>query len=195
MDHSPSLLAGLVLALRRRHLNPTRFILSISVATQTMRLFECTRDPRGEPSTTWLQPGWKVALRKAYLISTSKYGVGQTVGSNQTPIGLHRVARKIGGGHPIGTVFRGRKPVGLTWRGLTDASIVHRILWLEGLEPGHNSGGDVDTFRRYIYIHGFGDEPTLGRPSSHGCVHLAASDLLPLFDRVRLGTLVWIAER
>ncbi len=133
------------------------------------------------------------SLRKECLISTSAYGVGQLMDSNQTPLGLHRVARKIGGGQPIGTVFRSRKPVGLAWKGLPNAAIVHRILWLEGLEPGHNQGGNVDTFNRYIYIHGFGDETTLGRPFSHGCIHVAAKDLIPLFDRVTVGALVWIA--
>jgi lipoprotein-anchoring transpeptidase ErfK/SrfK len=78
---------------------------------------------------------------------------------------------------------------------MTDGAIVHRILWLEGLEPGFNRGGDVDSFRRYIYIHGFGDETTLGRPQSCGCVHLAAADLMPLYERLPVGTLVWIGER
>lgn len=115
--------------------------------------------------------------------------------SNQTPLGLHRVARKIGGGQPIGTVFRSREAVGFTWQGRPEASVVHRILWLEGLEPGFNRGGNVDTFNRYIYIHGFSDEETLGRPQSHGCIHLAANELMPLFDFLPVGTLVWIAER
>jgi len=91
-------------------------------------------------------------------------------------------------------VFKARQPVGLTWQGKPEASIAHRILWLDGLEPGFNQGGHVDTHARYIYIHGFGDETTLGRPMSHGCVHLAAADLLPLFDQVAGGTLVWIAS-
>ncbi len=134
-------------------------------------------------------------FQKKYRVSTSAYGVGQTQDSNQTPLGLHRVARKIGGGHPIGSVFRSRKHVGLTWKGLPNGSIVHRILWLEGLEPGFNRGGRVDTFNRFIYIHGFGDETTVGRPASHGCIHLTASDLIPLFDRLPAGTLVWISER
>ena len=82
---------------------------------------------------------------------------------------------------------------GYTWAGLPEAPITNRILWLEGLESGHNRGGDVDTFARYIYIHGTGDEPTLGRPASRGCIHVAGADLLPLFDRVPIGTLVWIA--
>jgi len=74
------------------------------------------------------------------------------------------------------------------------APITNRIFWLEGLEPGFNRGGDVDTFARYIYIHGTGNETTLGRPDSHGCVHLAGVDLIPLYDKLPEGTLVWIAE-
>ncbi len=82
--------------------------------------------------------------------------------------------------------------MGNTRYGMVDATICHRILWLDGLEPGFNRGGTVDSFQRYIYIHGFGDETTLGRPASHGCIHVAVSDLLALFDRTRVGTLVWI---
>ena len=131
-------------------------------------------------------------LHRSVRISTSRFGVGQQSGSNQTPRGLHRIVEKIGGGHPIGTVFRSRRPVGLTWKGCADAAIVHRILWLEGLEPGHNQGGDVDSRARFIYIHGTGDEPSLGRPASRGCIHVAADDLLPLYDLLPVGTMVWI---
>ncbi len=110
-----------------------------------------------------------------------------------TPRGLHRVARKIGGGWPVGTVFKARQVIGFTWQGMPAASITNRIMWLEGLEPGFNRGGSVDTFQRYVYIHGTGNETTLGRPDSHGCVHLSGSDLLPLYDKLPEGTLVWIA--
>jgi lipoprotein-anchoring transpeptidase ErfK/SrfK len=130
--------------------------------------------------------------RRRYLVSTSRFGMGQESGSNRTPLGLHRVAEKVGAGHPIGTVFESRRPVGFTWQGMPKAPIAHRILWLEGLEPGFNRGGNVDSHARYIYIHGLADEPSLGRPASRGCIHMAAADLLPLFDRVRLETLVWI---
>jgi lipoprotein-anchoring transpeptidase ErfK/SrfK len=115
--------------------------------------------------------------------------------SNQTPLGLHRIARKVGAGHVIGTVFKTRRPIGLTWQGQPGGGIVHRILWLEGLEPGFNRGGTVDTFERYVYIHGFGDETTLGRPQSRGCIHLSAADLMPLYEKLPVGTLVWIGER
>jgi len=179
---------ALVCSLKNQQLLPSRLILSVSVDSQTMWLFE-RADVQPHSGAF---PQYK--LRKRYIVSTSAYGIGQVADSNKTPLGLHRVARKIGGGYPIGTVFRSRKEIGRTWQGLPDGSIVHRILWLAGLEPGQNRGGDVDTFNRYIYIHGFGDETTLGRPNSHGCIHLSANDLIPLYDRLPTGTMVWIAR-
>lgn len=174
-------------ALTRIGLRPTRHLLTVSVARQRMLLFEKTaRNGCAELFARY-------QMQRRFIVSTSRFGVGQTVNSNQTPLGLHRVAQKIGGGHPIGTVFKSRRAVGFTWQGMPEGGIAHRILWLEGLEPGFNRGGDVDTFRRYVYIHGFGDETTLGRPQSRGCIHLAASDLIPLYDRIAEGTLVWIA--
>jgi hypothetical protein len=107
----------------------------------------------------------------------------------------HRVAQKFGGRYRAGAVFESRKLVGHTWDGRPDAPIAHRILWLEGLEPGLNRGGKVDTHARYIYIHGVGDESRLGRPASHGCIHLSAADLLPFYRLVPKGTLVWITRR
>ena len=167
-------------ACRRQRARLTRDVLLVSVAQQTV---------------TWCRRAWggKYQREREFIASTSRFGTGQVANSNRTPLGLHRIARKIGAGWPAGTVFESRRAVGFTWAGRPDAAIAHRILGLEGLEPGLNRGGEVDTFRRYIYIHGVGDEPTLGRPASRGCVHLAAADLLPLYDRVGEGTLVWIA--
>lgn len=133
-------------------------------------------------------------MRKIFRCSTSKFGVGETAGSYRTPRGLHRVCGKIGGGWPVGTAFKSRRVIGFTWQGRPSASIVHRILWLEGLEAGLNRGDNVDSLRRYIYIHGTANEAALGRPASHGCIQLAADDLLPLHDQLPEGTLVWIAE-
>ena len=177
---------ALRLAARRAGVRFTRFALMVSVLTQRMYLFE-------RRALDDLFPLY--GLNERFLISTSAFGVGQKENSNQTPLGLHRISRKIGGGHMIGTVFRGRVPVGLTWQGMPEATIAHRILWLEGLEPGRNAGGDVDSFKRYIYIHGFADELTLGRPASHGCIHMSAKDLIRLYDMVSEGTLVWIAKK
>lgn len=175
---------SLVSTCRRLGVKLTPHLLLVWVAGQRADWLEC--------SPALGQPAYQ--LRRRCVISTSRFGIGSRAGSNCTPLGLHRVAQKIGGGWPLGTVFRGRRPVGLTWQGMPQAAIAHRILWLDGLEPGRNRGGQVDSFRRYIYVHGVGDELTLGRPASHGCVHLAASDLLPLSDRLPVGTLVWIAN-
>lgn len=157
----------------------------MSIARQTVLLFEKT-------SASLRRRDYRFI--KEFRCSTSKFGVGQTAGSNCTPLGLHRIAEKIGGGWPVGTVFKSRQPVGFTWRGMPLAPITNRILWLEGLEPGFNRGRNVDSHGRYIYIHGTGDETTLGRPASHGCIHLAADDLIPLFDKLPVGTLLWIQK-
>ena len=188
-DASRKLPDALKLAVLRHHVRPTRFVLAVSVAAQRMTLFE--KLPAQSIAARF--PAYE--FRRRLVVSTSRFGTGQVMDSNQTPLGLHRIAQKVGGGHPIGTIFKSRQPVGFTWQGQPGGSIVHRILWLEGLEPGFNRGGNVDTFRRYIYIHGYGDETTLGRPQSCGCIHLAAADLLPLYERLPTGTLVWIAER
>lgn len=71
--------------------------------------------------------------------------------------------------------------------------ILTRILWLTGLEPGFNRGGDYDTLRRFIYLHGCPDEAPMGIPLSHGCIRLRNPDLLELFDRVEAGDRVFIA--
>lgn len=175
--------AAFSLTCRRLGIRPSPNVLCVSVARQEVTWFV---RPLSRP--------WAPFTRlKTFRASTSRFGVGQVRDTCRTPLGLHRVARKIGAGWPIGTAFKARQAVGYTWAGLPKATITHRILWLEGLEPGLNLGGEVDTFSRYIYIHGLADEPTLGRPASHGCIHLAAADLMPLFDRITAGTLVWVA--
>jgi len=185
----PRLPMALKRAVLERGVRRSRFVLCVSVAEQGMSLFEKveTRTREGE------FPAYE--FRRQHVISTSRFGIGQVMDSNRTPLGLHRIARKVGGDCPEGTVFKGRKPVGSLTKGMPEGSIVHRILWLDGLEPGKNCGGNVDTFDRYIYIHGYWDESTLGRPQSRGCIHLAAADLIPLYDELPVGTLVWIARR
>ncbi len=181
---------------KRLGIVPTRFVLVVSVANQTVSLFgkvwsSAFRRPGPAKAGT---PNGFGFVRK-FRCSTSRFGISQVAGSNGTPLGLHRVVEKIGGGWPVGTVFKGRQPIGYTWQGMPDAKITTRILWLEGLEPGFNRGGNVDSHARYIYIHGTGDQTTIGRPASHGCIHLADADLIPLFDKLPSGTLVWIGER
>ena len=173
------------LTCRRLCIPPTPEVLLVSVRQQRMWWLERHRLPRRSKACEHRRV-------RGFLISTSRFGVGQLAGSNCTPLGLHRVALKIGAGWPVGTVFIEREPVGFTWQDRPDAAIAHRILWLEGLEPGVNRGGEIDTFSRHIYIHGVGDEMALGKPASHGCIHMRARDLLWLFDRVRTESMVWI---
>jgi hypothetical protein len=163
---------------------PSRQFLIVNVRNQGASLFE--------KSSASLRSGREYQFLRTYRCSTSRFGVGQTEGSNRTPLGLHRIAEKIGGGWPAGTVFKARRPIGYTWKGLPGAEITTRILWLDGLEPGFNRGGNVDSHARYIYIHGLGAQTTIGKPASCGCIHLADVDLIPLFSKLPSGTLVWI---
>jgi hypothetical protein len=159
----------------RLKITPTKYILVVDVSSQTLALFEENK------------------FVKKFRCSTSRFGIGQAAGSNRTPLGLHRIAEKIGAGEPAGTVYNSRVVVGHTSQPeFADAKITTRILWLEGLDPGFNCGGEVDSHSRYIYIHGTADQNSIGRPASHGCIHLADADLIPLFDRLPDGTLVWI---
>jgi len=133
-----------------------------------------------------------------FAVSTGENGVGSEAGSQKTPLGLHRISCMIGKGLPNKAVFRGRR-----WTGEVFSSelgylypkrdwILSRLLWLDGVEPGRNRGGKVDTQRRYIYIHGTDEEEQLGLPCSHGCVRMGNNDVIRLFQLVRLGDLVSI---
>jgi L,D-transpeptidase YbiS len=133
-------------------------------------------------------------------IATAKNGPGERYGSECTPRGWHQIRAKIGAGAELNTVFKGRRPTGeiyspaLRQRFPGRDWILTRILWLSGLEPGKNRLGDVDTMRRYIYLHGCPDEDELGVPGSHGCVKLRNTDVVRLFDQVDIGTRVYIGE-
>jgi lipoprotein-anchoring transpeptidase ErfK/SrfK len=129
-------------------------------------------------------------------VSTSKHGAGEVRGSHKTPRGRHVIRAKIGAGAPLNTVFRGRRPTGEVYSAeLAGAHprrdwILTRILWLSGIEVGRNRLGNVDTMRRYIYIHGTPDSETLGLPGSIGCIRMANRDIVELFDLVPAGTVV-----
>ena len=72
--------------------------------------------------------------------------------------------------------------------------ITSRIMWLEGMEPGKNQGGYVDTYNRYIYIHGTSDEEHIGTPASIGCIRMLNQDVVELYRLVDAGTEVLIEE-
>ena len=146
----------------------------------------------------WLEEGERILMD--IPIATAANGPGERNGSEQTPRGWHVIRAKIGAGCPVNTVFRARRPTGEIYSSALRAQhpqrdwILTRILWLSGLEPGRNRLGEVDTMRRYIYIHGCPDEDPMGVPSSHGCVKVRNARLLELFDLVEAGTRVLIGD-
>lgn len=121
---------------------------------------------------------------KAYVVSTSKFGIGSRNGSNYTPLGCHEVARKIGDGAPAGMVFKSRRPTGEVLKPNAPGRdpIVSRILWLHGKE-GHNR----NTYGRCVYIHGTPEEWRLGTPASYGCIRMGMKDVVDLYNRVGEG--------
>ena len=157
--------------------------LNIRLSTQTAEL----RDASG------------TRIRQ-YLISSSRYGAGEQNGSFRTPRGRHIIRAKIGKGQAENAVFVKRRPTGEIYTPELGARypardwILTRILWLSGLERGVNRLGDVDTMRRYIYIHGTPDETKVGAPGSIGCVRMHNKDLLDLFEVVSAGDSVVISE-
>lgn len=156
----------------------------VDVATQTLTLYQNNQ------------------IKQVYPISTSKRGLGQEAGSRKTPVGLHRLCEKIGDNTPEYAIFKGRKFTGNIWPQHTPRHqhrrdyIVTRILRLEGLEVGLNSGSrngkNVDSKARAIYIHGTTMDWKLGTPATIGCVHLSSKDIIKLFNHVPIGSLVWI---
>ena len=137
---------------------------------------------------------------RRYVISTSKNGAGERYGSFCTPRGHHIIRAKVGAGEPVNTVFVKRRPTGEIYDAELGARypdrdwMLTRILWLSGCEPGFNRLGDVDTMRRYIYIHGSPDTVVMGKPGSIGCIRMHNRDLLDLFDLVEPGTTVEITQ-
>lgn len=138
-------------------------------------------------------------LVKTYVISTSRRPPCNVKDSLGTPCGMHEIAERLGAGQPPGMVFKARVPTGRHFSELPLADTEHnlitsRILWLRGLEPGVNLGGNVDTHARYIYIHGTNHEDKLGTPLSAGCVLMRNLDIIELYEVVRTGDQVLIVD-
>jgi hypothetical protein len=146
-----------------------RYVMHISVDDQKMLVTD-----KGQPVAT-------------YPVSTSKFGLSSAPNSFGTPLGKHRVVKKIGHGLPSGAVFKSRRFTGEVLP--VDAPgrdpIVTRILWLDGKE-----GRNRNSFGRYIYIHGTPEERNIGQPVSYGCIRMRSCDVIALFDRVGLGARV-----
>jgi lipoprotein-anchoring transpeptidase ErfK/SrfK len=159
-------------------MDPSAAELVISLTRQTLQVVRAGR------------------VEREFPVSTSRYGPGEQSGSLCTPRGLHVIRAKIGQGLPVGAVLRGRRPTGEVFSAALHSAeprrdwILSRILWLSGLERGRNRLGDVDTMRRYIYIHGTPDHEPMGVPFSHGCIRMRNADVCLLFDAVTPGTRV-----
>ena len=163
----------------RLGIKPADRVLVVRIETQTMQLYRSGQ------------------LVRSFVISTSKHAPSNVKDSLGTPRGLHTIAERIGAGQPPGIVFKARVSTGKHFSELPDADqhpnlITSRILWLRGLEPAVNAGGNVDTDERYIYIHGTNHEDRLGTPQSAGCVLMGNRELVELYEEVRVGDLVWI---
>jgi lipoprotein-anchoring transpeptidase ErfK/SrfK len=137
---------------------------------------------------------------RSYPVSTAANGAGEQNGSFRTPRGKHLIRAKIGSGQPPGAVFVARRPNGEFYSPELVAQyserdwILTRILWLSGCEPGFNRLGDVDTMRRFVYIHGCPDVVAMGKPGSHGCIRMRNRDIIELFDLVPVYTPVEIID-
>jgi predicted GNAT family N-acyltransferase len=161
--------------------------ITISIPAQTLCLF----DARG-------------TLLRRYAVSTARNGAGEVRGSYCTPRGQHRIRAKIGAKFderaPANTVFVGRRPTGEIWSPTLAEQhpgrdwMLTRLMWLCGNEPGRNRFGNVDTMRRYIYIHGSPDTAEMGTPGSIGCVRMHNADIIDLYDRVPAGVRVDIDD-
>ena len=155
----------------------------ISIAEQSLTLF----DEIGQ-------------VLRCYPVSTASKGAGEQFGSYCTPRGKHLIRAKIGAGQAENTVFVARRPSGEIYSPELGAAfserdwILTRILWLSGCEPQRNRLGCVDTMRRYVYIHGSPDEARMGVPGSHGCIRMRNADIIDLFDRVPVYSVVEIVE-
>lgn len=126
---------------------------------------------------------------KSYKISTSKFGLGDRPGSNHTPLGHMKVAKKIGDKAPLGSVFKKRRPTGEVIKPNAPGRdpIVTRIIWLTGTEARNRNA-----FKRGIYIHGTPEERRLGRPASYGCIRMSSRDVSDLYKRIHHGADVFI---
>jgi hypothetical protein len=166
----------------RLGIKPGQRLLVVRISTATLQFFR-----HGE-------------LVKSYVISTSKRPPSNVKNSLGTPRGLHEIAERIGAGQPPGMVFKSRVPTGRHFSEMLEREphnenlITSRILWLRGLEAGVNRGGDVDTYERYVYIHGTNNEARIGEPLSAGCVLMRNLDIVELYEEVRVGDRVWISD-
>ena len=132
-----------------------------------------------------------------YKISTANNDLNGRKDSCGTPPGMHRVKEKFGHKQPVGMVFKARQPAGWFYWNIAPSKrsedlVTTRILWLDGLEKGVNKNGFVDSYNRYIYIHGTNHEDKTGTVESHGCIRMLNDYIIVLYDNIKCGALVLI---
>ena len=145
----------------------------VSVKDQRLRVFDANVEHR------------------EYIISTSKYGIGNEIDSNKTPVGHFKIKEKIGDGEKYGTIFKGRCVAGLfDFSESSDEDLIlSRILWLTGMDPEN-----ANTYDRYIYIHGTNHVDSLGQPESCGCIRMFNEDIIELYDLMQIGSSIFIYQ-
>jgi len=137
-------------------------------------------------------------LLEYYSISSSKSGVGNTNNSEKTPLGLHKVYKLYGDNVPLGGIFKSRIYTGeiaLIEKNAINTNldiISSRIITMKGLEKGLNAGGDIDSYKRNIYIHGTNEEGLIGTAVSHGCIRLKNADIIDLYSKIKEDMLIVI---
>ncbi|MFK7816968.1 MAG: L,D-transpeptidase [Gammaproteobacteria bacterium] len=145
------------------------------------------------------------SFEHCYPVSTSRHGIGQIEGSFKTPIGVHSVKEKIGEQAEFAEIFLSRERTNSLATIEPEAvctdidCITSRIFWLTGLENGVNkannaNGQNVDSYERYIYIHGTHEEGLIGQVASVGCVRMKNTDIIDLFDKLFVNSLVIIKD-
>jgi hypothetical protein len=181
MEFWVQLLEKGIRALGPLDVKPTDPLIGVSISQQQCYFFKNNR-----------------CLRR-FPVSTSSNPPSEAENSFGTPRGWHMIAEKIGDGAPLGMVFKGRQPTGILHHQCPPEDqqknlITTRILRLKGCEPGRNSGPGVDSFYRYIYLHGTNHEDRIGSPFSGGCVEFSNADIPDLYERTPPGTLVYIDD-
>jgi len=156
------------------------FSIEVSISEQRLYLYE------------------KNKLIRSYPVSSSAYGEGQVENSLKTPLGMHKIKSKIGTNVDKYHFFVSREHIPQKVDIINekidteDDFITTRIMWLDGLNEGYNKGLNVDSYKRFIYIHGTHEEGLIGQKASHGCIRMFNDDVILLYNQVQLGTKVYI---
>ena len=148
------------------------YSIEISISEQRLYLYE------------------KNKLIRSYPVSSSAYGEGQIENSLKTPLGMHKIKSKIGTNVDKYHFFVSREhipqKVDIVNEKIDteDDFITSRIMWLDGLNEGYNKGLNVDSYKRFIYIHGTHEEGLICEKASHGGIRMLNHDVLELYELI-----------